>query len=76
MYGVAPTVSGENRDSKVYGAEISWSCAQEGQNTPQTEVRFYLLLIVRCKGSFALDDDDDDKKMGCMVTNGTVRTRR
>ena len=48
MRGVAPTVSGENRDSKIYGAEISWSCAQEGQNTPQTEVRFYLLLIVRC----------------------------
>ena len=48
VHSVAPTVSGENRDSKVYGAEISWSCAQEGQNTPQTEVRFYLLLIVRC----------------------------
>ena len=33
VHGVAPTVSGENRDSKVYGAETSWSCAQEGQNT-------------------------------------------
>ena len=28
------------------------------------------------KGSFALGDDDDDKKMGCMDTNGTVHTRR
>ena len=28
------------------------------------------------QGSFALGDDDGDKKMGCMVTNGTVRTRR
>ena len=27
------------------------------------------------KGSFALGDDDDDKKIGCMVTKGTVSTR-
>ena len=30
----------------------------------------------QCKGSFALGDDDDDKKIGCMVTNGTIHTRR
>ena len=30
----------------------------------------------RGEGLFALGDDDDDKKMGCMDTNGTVRTRR
>ena len=27
------------------------------------------------QGSFALGDDDDDKKMGCMDTNETVCTR-
>ena len=27
------------------------------------------------EGSFALDGDDDDKKIGCMITNGTVCTR-
>ena len=28
------------------------------------------------KGSFALGDNDDDKKMGCMDTNGTIHTRQ
>ena len=42
VHGVAPTVSGENRDSKVCGAEISWSCAQQGQthSTDGSEILF------------------------------------
>ena len=33
-------------------------------------------IIFTSKGSFSLGDDDDDKKMSCMVTNGTVCTRQ
>ena len=33
-------------------------------------------VILWIKGSFALGNDDNDKKIGCMVTNASVRTRR